>query len=117
MQTKKIELDRLKADNSVKLREVFELEKSIQLTGRDMSYLSEAESRQKLELDQCTQKLKVCGVVVVWSGGVVVVVCGLWNNAAATVSSSPQEHMSLLDFNAGWLASCLFMCFLLVLVF
>lgn len=52
-------MERLKADNGIKLREVFELEKSIQLTGRDMSHLSEAESRLKMELDQYTQKLKV----------------------------------------------------------
>jgi hypothetical protein len=61
MQTKKIELERLRADNGIKLREVYELEKSIQLTGRDMTYLNESESRQKIELDQCSQKLKVGG--------------------------------------------------------
>ena len=60
MQGKQIELERVKADNGIKQREVYELEKSIQLTGRDMTYLSETESRQKIELDECNQKLKVC---------------------------------------------------------
>lgn len=64
-QTKKIELERIKADNGIKVREVYELEKSIQLTGRDMSYLSETESRQKIELDQCTQKLKVRYFIII----------------------------------------------------
>jgi hypothetical protein len=49
----------MKADLNKRTREVFELEKSVELSGKDLVYLEAAGTKQKTDTEKLLQKLQV----------------------------------------------------------